>query len=154
MSVASRRETGSPLRGFLRLPFSKKLTVIHVVAVATFVELAIRIAPSAKVARWLGVPFQPVDQQQPPASANPPDLSDREKRRAQLTLALMDHWPFAEGTCLRQSLVLGHILRRHDPTLRLGVRRHDGDLAAHAWIEVGGASVGLDESFRPFRRFT
>jgi len=143
----------SPVGKWLRLPLSQKLTVLHVLLVALVVEGAIRLAPVAKLARWLGVPFRPGDEQTPGAPVDPPDLDDKDRRRARLTLAVMDHWPFVEGTCLRQSLVLGHFFRRHDPTLRLGVKREDCHLTAHAWIEVGSATLGLDESFLPFRRF-
>jgi hypothetical protein len=47
----------------------------------------------------------------------------------------------SERGCLRRSLVMGHVLRRHDPVLRIGVRRTDGGFAAHAWVEVAGEAV-------------
>jgi hypothetical protein len=37
--------------------------------------------------------------------------------------------------------VMGHVLRRHDPVLRIGVRRTDDGFAAHAWVEVAGEPV-------------
>ena len=47
----------------------------------------------------------------------------------------------SERGCLRRSLVMGHVLRRHDPVLRIGVRRTDGGFSAHAWVEVAGEAV-------------
>ena len=42
----------------------------------------------------------------------------------------------SELPCLRRSLVAGHLLRRHDPSLRLGVGGAGDALFAHAWIEI------------------
>ncbi len=43
-------------------------------------------------------------------------------------------------TCLRRSLVLQRLLARHGigSTLRLGVRKADRELQAHAWLEKDG----------------
>ncbi len=46
--------------------------------------------------------------------------------------------------CLRHSLIIGHLLRAHAPTLCFGVRRGEKAIEAHAWIEVGGVAVGRD----------
>jgi len=48
--------------------------------------------------------------------------------------------------CLRHSLVLGHLLRAHHPTLHFGVRRQRRATQGHAWIEVGGLQLGLSSS--------
>ena len=47
-------------------------------------------------------------------------------------------------TCLPRSLVLQRLLaqRGHDATLRLGVRKEGERIAAHAWVEVDGETVG------------
>ncbi|MDH3679141.1 MAG: lasso peptide biosynthesis B2 protein [Acidimicrobiia bacterium] len=54
----------------------------------------------------------------------------------------------SDATCLRTSLVLRHLLRRHSlpSTIRLGVRRgsNGGPLSFHAWVEV--ADVVVSES--------
>lgn len=53
-----------------------------------------------------------------------------------------------DATCLRQALVLRHLLaREHVPSLiRLGVRRPEGsELGFHAWVEVDGEVVSEPE---------
>lgn len=51
-------------------------------------------------------------------------------------------WPWTR-TCLRRALVLQRILARagHAVVLVIGVRRSDGELQAHAWIEHGGTPL-------------
>jgi hypothetical protein len=48
------------------------------------------------------------------------------------------------GRCLRESLVVGVLLRHHDPVLRIGVARPSSQLAAHAWVEIDGAAYDPD----------
>ncbi|MES2937369.1 MAG: lasso peptide biosynthesis B2 protein [Pseudomonadota bacterium] len=47
------------------------------------------------------------------------------------------------ASCLTRSLVLQWLLRRHGiaAQLRIGVRRLQGPLDAHAWVEYGGVPV-------------
>lgn len=56
-------------------------------------------------------------------------------------------------SCLPRSLVLEALLRRHgvEADLRIGVRRENGKLRAHAWIEDAGQPVGEPADIR--RRF-
>jgi hypothetical protein len=51
------------------------------------------------------------------------------------------------GTCLVRSLTLWAMLLRRgvDSELRVGVRKKEGKLEAHAWVEYGG--VPLNESW-------
>ena len=46
-------------------------------------------------------------------------------------------WP-RPTTCLTRAIALGHVLRAHRPTLRIGAERADGAFQAHAWLEVDG----------------
>ena len=52
------------------------------------------------------------------------------------------HWP--PKTCLPRSLTLRWMLARRgiDSGLRIGVRRVQADILAHAWIELAGQPVG------------
>lgn len=56
-------------------------------------------------------------------------------------------------TCLPRAVALRALLRRHsvEADLLIGVRREDGELRAHAWIEDGGQPVGEPADIR--RRF-
>jgi hypothetical protein len=60
-----------------------------------------------------------------------------------------------EGTCLKQSLVFCRIRRRRGlpAELRIGVRKSDGLLDAHAWVEDGSGNVLTDplEGFDPLQ---
>jgi hypothetical protein len=47
------------------------------------------------------------------------------------------------ATCLTQALALNHLLARHGhaSTVQIGVRKHDGRFAAHAWVECSGGTL-------------
>jgi len=51
--------------------------------------------------------------------------------------------------CLPRSLALIRLLRLHglEAGLRVGLRRTDGRLVGHAWVEHHGVTVGDDEGF-------
>jgi hypothetical protein len=63
-----------------------------------------------------------------------------------------------DANCLERSLVLCWLLRRHgaDALLRIGVRKQDGMIQAHAWIEVDGHvlvdRIDVGTQFTPFER--
>lgn len=66
---------------------------------------------------------------------------------------LTRRWPFGD-TCLRRCLVTGHLLARIGTpvTVVIGVRRVDGVVQAHSWLEIGGMS--LDASSAEWERMT
>jgi hypothetical protein len=120
----------------LRLPPREILTTLHAAFVITLVELTIRWVPLPRLSRLLGVR---VNLAPAPAEAEPlsfTELSPTARRQVRCTRRVADAWPFSRGPCLRRSLVAGHLLRRHDPTLRLGVGGAGDALFAHAWIEI------------------
>jgi hypothetical protein len=49
-----------------------------------------------------------------------------------------------KATCLHRSLLIWWLLRREgiETALRIGVRREDGELLAHAWVEHDGVPLG------------
>jgi hypothetical protein len=67
-------------------------------------------------------------------------------------------WSPVPATCLVRSLALSRLLRQQGlaAELRIGVARPDGQFAAHAWVEHGGAVLndGQDVALRfaPFER--
>ena len=71
----------------------------------------------------------------------------RGERLARLAAIAGRHGP-VEATCLRQSLLVYGLLRRRGsaPELKIGVRREDTAIAAHAWVELAG--VSLDQTPR------
>ena len=48
--------------------------------------------------------------------------------------------------CLQQTLVLWYLLRRNhiESEIRFGARKKDGELQAHAWVEMGGVALNED----------
>jgi len=51
-----------------------------------------------------------------------------------------------EAKCLPQTLVLWCLLRRNhiESEIRFGARKQEGELQAHAWVEVGGIALNED----------
>ena len=62
------------------------------------------------------------------------------------------------GNCLKRSLTLWFVLRRRGilSDLRIGVRRHEGEFQAHAWIEYEGRILNdhptVHQQFAAFSR--
>lgn len=150
-AAAGGTERGRPLRSALRLPLVEQLLLVPVLALALAVEVALRVVPVRRLARWLGVPLELAAGRAttPAVDPNPP-LTVWERRAGRAVLRVMRHWPFGDGSCLRQSLVLGALLRHRRPALRIGPVRAGDTLLAHAWLEVSGATVG-DHGLAPFR---
>jgi hypothetical protein len=80
----------------------------------------------------------------------PAVLTAAERRWMRNTARVLRRWPL-DATCLRRSLLTGWVLRRHAPVLILGVRTEDGQVAAHAWLRVGG--FDLDPGARSYVTF-
>lgn len=141
------------LREAVKVRPSDLCSLAQVTAVVVFVELAVRTVPLARLAGWLGVTLRLSDDEAAePAGLPEGGFGPGERRKARLARRLLAHWPFGAGPCLRESLVIGHVLRRHGPALRLGVARDGQAIAAHAWLEVGGVSLEADRGFLPLGR--
>ena len=116
---------------------------IKLASLALLLEAGLRTVSLPRLARWLRVPLT-LDRSsasigglhQLPLTKAEGDLLDTARR-------VLRHRPF-NGTCLRRALIAGYVLRRHDPTLRIGVAKSSGQVEAHAWVEVGGISLDPD----------
>jgi len=84
-----------------------------------------------------------------PAGLPAVDFTLHERRKTRLARRLVAYWPFGAGPCLRETLIVGHTLRRHHPAMRLGVARDGRVVTAHAWLEVGGISLEADRGYVP-----
>jgi hypothetical protein len=118
--------------------------MLRLVVVAAAIEVLLRTRPLPDVARRLGVAFVAVDVDVDAAGsiAAPVMLTEGERRRLRWARRIGRRWPFCEGTCLRESLLAGYVLRRHHPRLVIGVSRKGDSFAAHAWLDVQGRMVG------------
>lgn len=94
-----------------------------------------------------------------PTPADDADLDDRRLTRARTAARMVAsaarNGP-CTGTCLQQSIVLCWLLRLQGlkGDLRVGVRRQEHRLDAHAWVEYRGVVLNDDadvrQTFAPF----
>lgn len=112
--------------------------LVNTVIAAVVVEVGIRTLPLPRLARLVGAPL---DTSEPAPREGPaPVWSLRSRQQVRTSQRVFRHWPFGD-TCLRQALVLGWLLRRLDPVLRVGVAKLDGAVRAHAWLEIAGTRL-------------
>ena len=73
---------------------------------------------------------------------------------ARLVAIAARHGPF-RGRCLSASITLESLLRRYgfNGRLRLGIRRHDGRIEAHSWVEHAGEPLLEPRVHDRFRAF-
>jgi hypothetical protein len=89
-------------------------------------------------------------------SADSAAETEQAGRIARLVSIAANHGPY-RATCLRQSLALWWLLRRRGVAaeLRLGVRKDQGELQAHAWVEHNGQALNdtqaVTASYAAFR---
>lgn len=125
----------------LRLPLRDQLWTARVLLVSIAVEIGVRRVPLPKLAGWLGVNLADASGRSDSHPVAGRRLSHY-RRQFHAVNRIMSRWHLADGPCLRQSLVLGHILRKEQPLLLIGVRRSGTVVKAHAWLEVGGRTIG------------
>jgi hypothetical protein len=154
------------LRRFAQLSATERRTTLHALTVLLYVEATIRWTRLPRLSQRLGIALQPgagtsgdhppgfggatvplVASMRPAAEADLPEPVARARRSIGRWMRI---WPFGAGPCLRESLVLGHIIRDRSPVLRLGVARHGYRVRAHAWIEVDGQPVNDPQGFVAF----
>jgi hypothetical protein len=146
-------------RALASLSAADLLATLRAAAVLSAAELGIRTVPISRLSGWFGVPLDLEAGAGPPTDTGEAlagrrqlwaQMSPGEQRYVEAVTRVLRRWPFGDGRCLRRSLALGHGLRRRGTVMRIGVARQDGDVEAHAWIEVGGVSVGDDPRFAAF----
>jgi hypothetical protein len=143
-------ELRRPIRRLRRL-LGEILVTLHAMAVLAFVELLIRWVRLPRLAHLLGVrlDFGPV-----PANIERlrvDELSPRVRRQVRCAARATAFWPIGDGPCLRRSLVIGHLLRRHGAAVRLGVAGAGEAILAHAWVEIDGRPIEDVSAFDAFR---
>jgi hypothetical protein len=112
-------------------------------------EGALRLTSVDRVARRLGLRF-----------LDAPSTTVAEQVRLAITPGerrwvnnvgrVVRRWPW-DSSCLRQSLLLGWVLRRREPVLMMGVRREGDAILAHAWVRIDG--VDLDPTAGQYAAF-
>lgn len=127
----------SVLQRYAAMSTREWLQIVHVVSVLTVIEIGLRAGTLDRLARLVGMRLDgPPDA----AGASEPQFTPGDRRALWNAQRVLRHWLFP-STCLRRSLLAGHLLRRWDPTLRVGVAKVDGIVTAHAWLEIGGFNL-------------
>lgn len=135
------------LRRFLALPGADRrgLAAAWVALAVTDVEL--RVVGFRRLIRHIEQPTR--------SRPRPPQSGDIDQaRRSAMWLAVASRRHVAPAYCLHRSLSLHAKLRREGlpSELRIGVRKQDGVLRAHAWVELGGQVI--NDSTMSVRAFT
>jgi Transglutaminase-like superfamily len=136
----------------LRLPLPELLTTVHAALVLVLVEVMVRRVALPRLCRLLDVRL---NLEPPPPDAERirvRDLPPRAARQVRCTRRVAGAWPFSRGPCLRRALVTGHLLRDLSPALRLGLAGSDGEVFAHAWLEIDDRPLEDVASFSLFQQ--
>jgi hypothetical protein len=113
------------------------------------VEGALRLASVDRVARRLGLRFLDAPTTSVAGQVQL-RITPRERRWVNNVGRVVRRWPW-DSSCLRQSLLLGWVLRRREPVLMMGVRREGDAILAHAWVRIDG--VDLDPTAAQYAAF-
>ena len=129
---------GARLRGWRALSWSDRGYLLLMLFGLPLVAGMVRGLGYIKTRRWLER-LAPVSHAR---VATPGDLAAAQ-RLAQLAAIAGRHVPVVNATCLRQSLLVYAWLRRRGlaPELKLGIRRQDTVMDAHAWVELEGQAL-------------
>jgi hypothetical protein len=136
------------------MPRREVVTALHAVVVLAVVELLIRWIPLPRLSRLLGVRVDLAPPRDSVAELQMTELSPRAQRELRCARRVADARPFSRGPCLRRSLVAGHLLRRLDPAVRLGVVGTEDQFVAHAWVEIDGRPLESVEGYHVFQQPT
>jgi hypothetical protein len=107
------------------------LTACEVIALALWVEIAIRVMPFSRLLERTPRPSSP--------TADRDTIASEYRRLVRFVVVAYDVLPFP-ATCLRQSLLLNELLERRGVPSRVlfGVAKSGSALAAHAWVDCVG----------------
>jgi len=129
------------LRALLGLTRAEWGVLVQAWVLLLWVDLGLRLLPFPRLRAWAAPGELAHSRKIPDGEA----LAQIQGIQSLVNSAARNHlYPM---TCLRRSLVLQRMLgRRSIPAeLRLGVRKEEGQLKAHAWLEYQGQPVGEAE---------
>jgi len=139
------------IRKFLALPRIERWLLVQAMAALPLVTLTLRTIGLKRC--YLGL------ERLAPTAGGSVLTGTRACHRATRTAWLVrvaSTYGFVQGSCLAQSLTIWWLLRRQrvPGELRIGVRKQQGRLEAHAWIEhrswVLNDDAGIGRRFSPF----
>jgi hypothetical protein len=132
-------------RKFRGLPAAERRLFVRALLLLPAVALALRLVGLRRCQGMLAR-FSPPR----PAPADGPPAEDIAR-----LVAIAARYAPGRANCLHRSLVLWWSLRRlgRPGELRIGVRKCDGRLEAHAWVEQGGQTFDDTTDQRPYVPF-
>lgn len=123
-------------------------TLIQAWALLPLVDLGLRVIPFHRIKERVAPASQPSD--------GPGQAADNQEiEHTWRMVDIASRYHLRPMTCLRRSLVLQWLLNRRGipATLRFGVRKEEGQLHAHAWLEHQdvpiGEPPGITERYAP-----
>jgi hypothetical protein len=121
------------LAKFRKLSWFERRLLLESLLLLPASELALRFVPLRNL--------RLVNDRPRPFRREPVDRA-RAERIAHMVAAAAEYGPY-HATCLPQSFVLQFLLRRDGMRgeMRYGVKKIDGVMAAHCWIEIDGAPL-------------
>jgi hypothetical protein len=132
---------------WLELVPSERWLLLGLMIALPAIAALLRVCGVVRTRRWLELSSGNASTQ----VANSDELESAE-RLAKLT-DIAGRRGALTATCLRQSLVIYWLLRRRGfaPELKIGVRREQAAIDAHAWVELQGVALGQsDLAHSPF----
>ena len=117
--------------------------VVQLAGLALLAEAGLRLLSLPRLADLMGVPLTLDRSSAPIGELTELSITHAETELLDSAWRILRHRPF-NGTCLRRALIGGHVLRHHNPRLRIGVAKSCGQIGAHAWVEIGGISLDPD----------
>lgn len=142
-----RRPLRYHIRRFWSLPIADQWLLVHMVVAMALVKWGLHTFGFQNVYRLL---YRLATQAASPTVSHTSEV----QRHERLLLLVCRH--IVEGPCLTRALVLWCLLKRRgiETTLRFGVRKHDGQLESHAWMEYQGQPLAgeahVQQGFSPF----
>ena len=133
-----------------RMPTAARAAAVQALCVAPLVELGVRCLPLTSVCRWLGIEVLDATPGASDTEGSSNELDGAIRRAQRATDLALRNWGYPRN-CLRRALVTGHLLRRHQPSLRIGVRRRSDRCEAHAWLTIGHLCVDLSNGVAEFQ---
>lgn len=126
-------------RKFCRLPAEEKILFLRALFLLPVVRIGLKAFGLRRVQAALAKGRGHTSQR----ATHDESAKGRAQRAARLVAAAAR---LAGGTCLARSIVLSYILERMGirAELRIGVRKDERGMEAHAWVEAGGLILSDD----------
>ena len=110
---------------------------------AAVIEISLRTTTLSRLSRIVGIRVQVDGAHARPGSTADVKLSPGESRQLDLAGRVLRRGPFNDS-CLRRAMLAARVLRGRSHAVRIGVRKVDGVVKAHAWLELDGVSLDPD----------